>query len=325
MAAPANDQAGQVINGPKEDYHLLELAGQGGMATVWRAMTLGRRGPRRPVAIKRILPELMASPDFVAMFVEEGRVGSQLVHPNVVAIEEFATDAQGAYFLAMEWVEGIDLLRLTRALGQARQAVPWPLVAAVGAEVARGLGSAHERVDAAGRPLPVYHRDVSPQNILVSVAGAVKVTDFGLARASDRDSMTRPNMIKGKLAYLAPELIAGASASVLSDIYGLGIVMWETLAGRKLFDGKGDLQVLLAVRDGVVPPLVELRTDLPASMARIVHTALAKQPAQRFASMRQLGQALTNLLGFAPEPVDAAWIGRQVEHARLILASGGGA
>lgn len=192
-----HDQPGVVL---ADKYELLAKAGSGGMAVVWRARTLGAAGFQRPVAIKRIIHHLSADPDFVAMFVEEARVVSELQHPLITQIHDFALDEGGQYFLVMEWVEGCDLGALTASLREAGESLPWPVVAAVGRQVLDALGAAHGRVTADGVAAPVFHRDVTPGNILLSTDGFAKLTDFGIARAMDRTTMTRPNALKGKLS-----------------------------------------------------------------------------------------------------------------------------
>ena len=230
----AVDAPGRIIAGK---YELVSPAGEGGMAVVWKALARGDGDARRPVAIKRIQHAKHADPSFVRMFEEEARVGSELHHPNIVQILDFGMDEEGGYYLVMEWIEGLDMFQWVRSFPKGLRETPWPLVAAIGIEVCRALAAAHERVDARGQVVPVYHRDVSPSNVLLGVTGVVKLTDFGLARAMDRASMTRPNVIKGKLAYCAPELISGAKPSAQSDVFALGVVLWEALAQRRLFTG----------------------------------------------------------------------------------------
>ncbi|RLB45890.1 MAG: hypothetical protein DRJ42_28940 [Deltaproteobacteria bacterium] len=171
-------------------YQLIEPLGEGGMATVWKGLTLGAEGFTRRVAIKRVLPELAHDKKFTAMFVEEARVVSELAHPNIVQVHDFDHDAEGNYFIVMEWVDGLDLQQWMSAYKTAGERTPWHYVAAIGIEVLRGLSAAHERIDSLGRPSPVIHRDVTPNNILVGRNGIVKLADFGLARATDRASMT---------------------------------------------------------------------------------------------------------------------------------------
>lgn len=300
-------------------YELLELAGQGGMAEVFRAQTHGAAGFTRPVAVKRILPHLTDNDEFVRMFVEEARVVSELSHPNVVQIHDFDRDEDGAYFLVMEWIDGMSLLEWTTSFTLRGEQTPWPLVAAIGIEVLKALGAAHERRLEDGTAQPIYHRDVTPQNILLSRGGVVKLADFGLARAMDRARMTAPDVVKGKLRYLCPELTRGEDPSPQSDLFGLGIVIWETLTGRRLFDGEGPLQVIEAVKAAKVPPLTESRLDLPRTLEDAIGKALAAEPSSRYRSTRKMVRALSNLLRMTPEPTSAEVLGKSVATARATL------
>lgn len=294
----------------------MEPAGEGGMAVVWRAKLLGAGKFARPVAVKRIHAAKGADGHFVKLFEEEARVGAGLQHPNIVQIMDFGVDDVGDYFLVMEWVEGLDFHHWVRSFPRGMDVTPWPLVTAIGIEVCRGLGAAHERVTEEGEMSPIIHRDVSPSNILLGTNGTVKLTDFGLARAMDRASMTRPNVIKGKLAYCAPELITGAKADGHSDMFAVGVVMWEALAQQRLFTGKNDLEVLLSVRKGEIQRLSELRSDLPAALEMAIHNALEPDPGDRFETMKSMARALSSILHQYPEPVDAEPLGRSVRAAR---------
>ncbi len=343
-------------------YELIEPAGEGGMASVWRGVTHGAAGFTRPVAIKRILPKLAVDSAFAALFVEEARVVSDLSHPNIVQIHDFDRDADGRHFIVMEWVEGLDLERWVKSFSIAENAntnsnsnsklnetinvnrneaagsgsgvgvgvgvgtgtnpealPPWPLVAAIGAEVLRALIVAHERVDAAGRPAPVIHRDVNPVNILLSINGVVKLADFGLSRAMDRSSMTAPGIVKGKLGYLSPEILQGAAASVRSDLYSVGITLWEALTGKRLYGGDHPGRVAERVRAGVVPPLREERPDLPLPLVEVVHGALAHKPEERFGSAEEMQRALASILRVHPELTDGRVVGQSVREARSRL------
>jgi len=308
-------EAGELIAGK---YELIEPVGEGGMASVWRGVTHGADGFVRRVAIKRVLPALAADGQFASMFVEEARVVSELQHPNIIQIHDFDRDRKGNYFIVMEWVDGLDLGRYVRAFARIGERPPWHYVTAIGIEVLRALTAAHERIDDAGRPAPVIHRDVTPSNILVGKNGVVKLADFGLARAMDRSSMTTPGTVKGKLAYMAPEVLHGTPASERYDIFGLGIVLWECLAGERLFTGKTDLDVVMKVRACAVPPLHDLRPDLPAALVEVVHCALALDPQERFGSAREMQRALSAILRTHPEPTDAEPLAASV---RLALAS----
>lgn len=301
-------------------YELVELAGEGGMAEVYRAITHGAAGFRRPVAVKRILEPLSDNPEFVQMFVEEARVVSELQHPNIVQIHDFDKDDVGSYFLVMEWIEGMSHLSWVRAHQVAGTNTPWPLVTAMGIEVLKALGAAHERMDSKGQPAPIYHRDVTPGNILMNVMGIVKLSDFGLARAMDRARMTQPQMVKGKLSYLAPELTHGEDPTVQTDLFGIGVVLWEALSGAKLFRGEGPLQVLHAVRAAEIPPLAEYRDDVPKELEAAIGRALHPDPRKRFRTARSMVRALANLLRMTPEPTGADRIARSVRDARTHLA-----
>lgn len=311
------DAPGRVIDGR---YELVEKIGEGGMAAVWRALAHGALGFRREVTVKRILPELHAFPDFARMFVEEARVGSQLVHPNIVQIFDFGVDEDDLYFLVGEYVDGLDLREWARAHRESGRAAPWTLVTALAIEILRGLAAAHAHRDAHGKHAPIYHRDVSPQNVLISVDGIIKLTDFGLARAMDRTRTTRPDVVKGKLGYLAPELAWGEAATARSDLYAVGVVIWEVLAGRRLFDAQTDFEVLRLVRDPRVTPLIRLRPEIPAQLHAVVMRALDPDPARRFASADEMRHALAKILRGRAAPVDSAVIGRSVVELRAELA-----
>jgi serine/threonine-protein kinase len=294
-------------------YELLEPVGEGGMAKVWRGVTHGAAGFTCRVAIKRVLPNLAADAHFVAMFVEEARVVSELQHPNIVQVHDFDRDEEGRYFLVMEWIDGIDLEGWISSFAQAP--TPWQLCSAIAVEVLRGLACAHERVDGAGRPAPIIHRDVTPSNVLLSVMGIVKLADFGLARAADRAQMTAPGMVKGKLSYMAPELLKRQPATPRSDIFGVGIVLWEALAGRTLFASKDQLETVMRITSNQVPSIRELRPDLPPALAEVVHTALAFNPNDRFERAEEMQRALGALLKNQTEPTDDKALARSIRDA----------
>jgi serine/threonine protein kinase len=279
-------------------YELVERAAEGGMAAVWRANIVGAEGFRRPVAIKRILPT-QNDEQFVKMFVEEARVCSQLRHPNIVQVFDFGRDDEGMYYLVMEWIEGVDLNQYTAIHRELGLPIPWPLVASIGIAALRGLRAAHERIDSAGRPAPVIHRDVTPSNILLDTNGVVRLTDFGVSRALDRASWTSPDVVKGKLAYMAPEIFADRNASTQSDMFSLGVGLWEALAGRRLYTGT-DVEIFMAAKEAAIPPLAQLRADLPESLARVVERSLLRQPDERFPSANEMLRELSAAAQDAP-------------------------
>jgi serine/threonine-protein kinase len=230
------------------------------------------------------------------MFIEEARVGSELAHPNIVQVHDFVAE-EGSYYLVMEWVEGIDLGHFIRMHREAGISVEWPLAVAIGIGTLRGLGAAHDRRGPDGNPAPVIHRDVTPHNILLGVNGVVKLTDFGLARARDRvASMTAPGTVKGKLSYLAPEVSFGKSNTPQSDLFGVGSVMWETLSGERLFDGKNDVEIFKKIRACKIPPIADRRPDIPQALVAVLDVALDADPANRFASATAFAHALSQVM-----------------------------
>jgi serine/threonine-protein kinase len=277
-------------------YELLEVAGRGGMADVWRGRVRGDAGFSRDVAIKQMHQHLAGQPAYVAMFVEEARIGAALRSPNVAEVHDFVHD-RGDYYMILEWIEGIDLgswVRWHLAHGQQPR---WELVAAAGVGILRGLAAAHERVDGDGRPQPVVHRDVSPHNVLLTTRGMVKLIDFGLALAPDRPSeATDPGIVKGKMSYLAPEIVSGGRPIPASDQFACGSVLWETLVGRKLFDGDTDYETYCRLRDCVVQPLRPLRPDVPAPFVQLIHRALHPAPDARFPSAREMARQIGTAL-----------------------------
>ncbi len=281
-------------------YELLERAGEGGMAVVWKGLMHGAAGFTRPVAMKQIKPELRHDDRQVAMFVEEARLGSCLLHPNIAQVLDFVDDEQGAFWLVTEWVEGLDLGSLLRYYRSRQERIPWPLATQVGIGALRGLAAAHERHSADGTPIPVVHRDVSPQNLLLGIGGAVKLSDFGLARARDRTHvLTIPGFIKGKLGYLAPELVSGQQATPQSDIFAMGSVLWEALVGHALFTGKNDREVLRTIHRGQVPPVNQERPGLPKLLVFAVGRALGRTPAERYPTAAAMAQDLEGALAGA--------------------------
>lgn len=288
---------GTIVGGK---YELWELAGEGGMASVWKGQMRGAAGFSRPVAIKKMKPQFGTLREYIDMFVEEARVGAAMQHPNIVQVLDFLQDELGTYYLVLEWVEGIDLHQLVSTFRKAKHPLPWGLVAAVGIGGLRGLSVAHERLGPDGQPAPVIHRDVSPQNLLLSTRGEVKLADFGLALAKDRIAMTTmQGMVKGKLSYLSPEGVSGKKATPRSDIFAMGTVLWEALAGQRLFDGQDDLEVFKKVKLAMIPPLGELREGLPAGLVAAIEKSLAVNPDDRFESAREFALTLSVLLGGA--------------------------
>lgn len=300
-------------------YEVLELAGEGGMAKVYRGRTHGAAGFTRPVAIKRLLAPLSHNPEFLKLFVEEARVVSELDHPNIAQIHDFDRDRDGEYYLVLEWVDGLTLWEWREGYRAHGHHTPWNLTAAIGIEVLNALHAAHERTDLHGRPAPVFHRDVTPQNVMVSDCGVVKLTDFGLAKAMDRSSITKPGFVKGKLSYLAPELTYEAEPSAQTDVFSVGVVLWEVLAGEKLFKGKDPLKVVGTIRSMEIPDLSEFRDDLCPELCNIIARALRRNPTERYGSSRQMARDLAGLLRNTREITDAHVMAQSVRWARAQL------
>ncbi len=296
------DVPGRMLAGK---YELLEKLGQGGMAIVWRGRAHGAAGFWRSVAVKRVESSVRGFEEVIEMFVEEARVGAALQHPNIVQVHDFGIDEHGVHYLVTELIEGIHLGRFLASFREQKLETPWEVVTAIGIEVLRALEGAHGRLDEQGQVSPILHRDVTPGNILLADAGRVMLADFGLARAMDRARMTRPNIVKGKLSYLAPELLLGLAPTPKCDLFSLGIVLWEAFAGERLFDAGTDADVVAAIRDGKIPLLSMRRPNLPIAVTSAVHRALERDPSQRFESARQMLDALTSVLRVLPHSVDS--------------------
>jgi serine/threonine-protein kinase len=277
-------------------YELLEVAGRGGMADVWHGRVRGDSGFVRDVAIKQMHGNLAIQPQYVAMFVEEARVGSVLQSPNISEVHDFIHD-RGHYYMVLEWIEGIDLGSWIKWHVARGEPTRWELVAAVAVGVLRGLAAAHERAGPDGTQLPIVHRDVSPHNVLLTTRGIVKLIDFGLAFAPDRpQETTEPGIVKGKMSYLAPEIVNGGRPTPASDQFACGSLLWEALVGRKLFDGETDYEVYCRLRDCMVQPLRPLRPDVPPAFAQIIQRALTSDIDSRFPSTREMARQIGTAL-----------------------------
>ena len=258
------------------DFDVIRRLGMGGMAEVFLAKKRGAEGTYKLLVLKRILPAYASSRRFRAMFAEEAQLATRLNHPNIVQVYDFQDYGEDGQLLSMEYVDGPDLRRFIKAARQKQQSVPPPVAAYIIAEVAKGLHYAHERKDEGGRPLDIVHRDVSPQNVLLSLDGAVKVADFGIASAN----MFReePGVLKGKTAYMSPEQARGEKVDRRTDIYSLGVVLYEMLAGRPLHGNLEGDELLEAVRRGKVEPPSTYALGVPPELDELVVKALAVDP-----------------------------------------------
>ncbi len=258
------------------------------MAELYVCSSRGPEGFEKEVVIKQIRPSLSSDPQFVRMFIDEARLASRLNHPNVVQVFDFDKH-EDAYYLAMEYVRGQSLAEMRRRCKSRMAVFPSILVAHIGTEVARGLHYVH-RLTENGCALGLVHRDVTPQNVLLSFDGAVKLADFGIATASDQ--LSAPGRLKGKLAYMSPEQSRGEHVDPRTDVFALGIVLWEMLTGGRLFEGKGDVAVLQAVRTRAIPPVARVNPDVPLDLDAVVMKALQRQPDLRYQTAHELERAL---------------------------------
>ncbi len=262
---------------------------EGGMAELYLCASRGPQGFEKDVVIKRIRPTLAADPQFVRMFIGEARLASRLNHPNVVQIFDF-DQCDDSYYLAMEYVRGRSLAEVRKRCKARMTTMPPTLVAHIGAEIARGLHYVHGLSQDGSGP-GLVHRDVSPHNVLLSFDGAVKLTDFGIAQPSEKAA---PGRLKGKLAYMSPEQSRGEVVDARTDVFALGIVLWEMMTGGRLFEGNGDAALLQAVRTSVIPPAARVNPDVPLDIDAVVMRALQRPPELRYQTAQELERALAH-------------------------------
>ncbi len=272
-------------------YQLLRRLAFGGMAEIFLAAYRGAEGFEKRLVLKRILPQFGGDPAFVQMFIDEAVLAARLTHTNIVHIYDFGS-VEGVYFIAMEWVDGVDLRCLVRASVERRRALRPEEVAAIGEGVARGLAYAHAVTGEGGVPLGIVHRDISPHNIMVSRTGEAKIMDFGIAKAAARVSHTATGAIKGKVAYMAPEQAAGRAVDARADQFALGLVLWECLTGERLYHGDSDLEVLRHVVACETRPVRDLRGDVPPALESIVMRTLSASPDARYEDLEAVADAL---------------------------------
>ena len=285
-------------------FEIIRRLGAGGMAEVFLAKKPGAEGTYKVLVVKRILPSFGASRRFRAMFVEEAQLATRLNHPNVVQVYEFFDGGDEGQLLSMEYVEGPDLgMLMSSAKAKGTRIPPW-VAAWVIAEAAKGLHYAHEKKDEAGAPLEIVHRDVSPQNVLLSFEGGVKIADFGIASA--KMIVEEAGVLKGKFGYMSPEQARGEKVDRRSDLYALGVIFWECLTARPLHGGLGGEALLDIVRSGNVEPPSTYVRDLPPELETLAMKTLAPRREDRFQSGRELAGAIGRALLMKQELVDAS-------------------
>jgi serine/threonine protein kinase len=276
-------------------YRLLKKLAQGGMAEIFLAIQHGPSSFEKVVVIKRMLPELCVSSDFVQMFLDEARVAARLDHPNIIRIYDFG-DFEGQYYLAMEYVPGEDLASIVQQCKRTRTKIQVELVVDLMISAAEGLHHAHEMQDGEGNSLDIVHRDVSPSNIICGYQGAVKILDFGVARAKNNISRTSPGVRKGTPQYLAPEQALGEGVDRRADIFALGLVMHELLTGNRLFQRENEHATISAIiGDDIVPPSL-WRPELPAEIDRVVMKAMSRNPVGRYPSALEMAADMSAFL-----------------------------
>ncbi|MCU0693950.1 MAG: serine/threonine protein kinase [Polyangiaceae bacterium] len=295
-------------------YELLLCSARGGMAEVWLARTRGARGFEKHVALKTVLPHLVDEPEFLTMFVDEARIASRIVHPNVAQVLDLG-EHDGIPYLVFEWIDGEPLSMLSRRAQATGTPISIALALRIVRDVCAGLHAAHELCDDNGRCLQVVHRDVSPQNIVVCSAGAVKVIDFGIAKALDRMmETTAEGKMKGKIRYMAPEHARGGHIDRRADLWSAGVVLYQLLSGRPPYEAESPVAVLDMLLSGVSPPPLPAR--VPAEVAAVVVEALKSNPNQRFQTAADMQSALAMAARCVGPPVTDADLAQFVRRHR---------
>jgi serine/threonine protein kinase len=319
-------------------YAILGRLAGGGMAEIFLVRATSDAGVERFVVLKRVLAERSRDPMFARMFLDEARLAAQLQHPNIAQVYDIGKLA-GSFFFTMEYVHGEDVRSLLKRVTALRRQFPIHLACYIATGALAALHHAHERCSSDGQPLGIVHRDVSPSNVMVSYEGGVKLLDFGVAKAHQREAESRAGTIKGKIGYLSPEQCKGFPVDRRSDIYSLGIVLYELLTGKRLYRRDTDFATMMAIVQEPVPPPSSVRPEISADLDRVVLTALEKEPDGRFAKAQDMqeaieaialreqhalsgtamGRFMRELFGDRPEP----WIELQAdEDARPITVTG---
>ena len=271
-------------------YRLTRKIAQGGMAELYLAEYARHDGFKRTVAIKKILPHLVENQDFVDMFIREARLAALLQHPNIVQIFDLIK-LHNANFIAMEFVDGKNLAEI---MAHEKQGLPVGLATFLIQKISSGLYYSHTKKDAeTGESLNIVHRDVSPQNMLISFKGEVKISDFGISKARSEPSLTQAGVVKGKLSYLSPEQALGKETDHQADLYALGIIFYEILSGKRLYRFNNELEALTNLPKMEIPPIIQLREDIPDELNSIVMKCLEKDKTKRYQSGKEINDDLT--------------------------------
>src|SRR6188768_1096391 len=300
----------------QQRYKVLEKIASGGMAEVFRAESAGLEGFKKTVAIKRVLPHLSEKKQFIGMFLDEARVSAQLSHSNCVQVFDIGV-GDNTYFIVMEYVDGADLKGVIEH--RKKSSAPFPVEEAclICVRICEGLSYAHELTDNNGESLHIVHRDMSPPNVLITRFGEVKIVDFGLAKANSQLEKSEPGIIKGKFSYLSPEAAQGLPVDAKTDVFAVGIILWELLAGRRLFMGETDLETVRMVQQARVPSIRQFNPKVSVELERVMMRALAGDPAARYQTARDFGRDLNNMLFHMGRAVSSFDIAQLVEPIRL--------
>jgi serine/threonine-protein kinase len=279
----------------QQRYRVIERLESGGMAEVFRAESEGLQGFRKQVAIKRVLPHLSSKKKFISMFLDEARLSAQLSHSNCVQVFDIGV-GDAAFFIVMEFVDGANLKAIIEHIKKSGRDFPVEAAVYIALELCKGLAYAHELTDSNGVPLHIVHRDMSPPNVLITKHGEIKIVDFGLAKANSQLERSEPGIIKGKFSYLSPEAAMGQDVDARTDVFAVGIILWELLAGQRLFLGDTDFQTVKRVQAAQVPSVTQINKKVPVELERIIARALARDPAARFSTARALGAELSKFM-----------------------------
>ncbi|HEX7701508.1 MAG TPA: protein kinase, partial [Kofleriaceae bacterium] len=282
------------VGSAASSYEILAKLATGGMAEIFLARGASTGGVERYVVLKRILRQRAHDQSFVRMFLDEARLAAQLQHPNIAQVYDIGKLGE-SFFFTMEYVHGETVRALLQRAHALRSPIPIGSILVIAAGAASGLHHAHERNGLDGRPLGIVHRDVSPSNLMASYEGGVKLVDFGVAKAAHRSQETRSGTVKGKISYLSPEQCRGAPIDRRSDLFSLGIVLWEMLTTERLYKRATDFEAMAAIVSEQVPPPSSRRADVPRELDALVMQLLAKDPAERFQSADHLHEAIESV------------------------------
>src|SRR5262245_52151873 len=292
-------------------YHVVSKIAHGGMAEIFLALQKGEEGFQKPVVLKRILPSLAADPKFVRMFVDEAHIASTLNHSNLVQVLDLGKSGD-QYFLVLEFVDGWSLEQIRRRAQQAKLKLPVPLALTIVGALCRGLAYVHTR-ERHGKPLGIVHRDVTPQNVLISQHGEVKLADFGIAKAVGKSEKSATGIIKGKFAYMSPEQSQARPLDARSDLFSVGTVLYLLVTGRKPFDGATDADVIMQVRRARPDKPSTLVRDLNPDVERLINRALRADPGKRWQSAEQMADKIDAILVKLGQPSGPAPLKRWLE------------